>query len=77
MEIVVTERDVQDHLGRPITDQELEAVVRPLLARGVTLEGVLDALRATEKPVRQASDGELRTIRYEALPDGSLRRIRE
>lgn len=74
---MVSEREVQDHLGRPLSDQELEAVVRPLLARGVTLEGVLDALRRTEKPVRQAQDHELRTIKYEALLDGTLRRIRE
>lgn len=72
----MNERKVEELLGRPITDQERDAIVLPLLGRGVSPGGVADALRATEKPKRPAKDSELRTIRYEALGD-SLRRIPE
>lgn len=67
--------EVERILGRPLTGQELEAIVRPLLERGVSPRGVVDALRATETRKPPAGDDSLRTIRYEALQDGTARRI--
>jgi hypothetical protein len=66
--------EVERLLGRPLTDQEHPIATR-LLEQGYAAERVAEALRATEKPVRQASDDELRTVRFEALQDGTVRRI--
>jgi len=68
------ESEIEALLGRPVTDQERDAIIQPLLGRGVTVQGVVEALRATETPVRQLADEELRTIRFEAV-GGEVARI--
>jgi hypothetical protein len=68
--------ELEGLLGHLLTDDQLQIAQR-LLDLGVTPRGVAETLRTTETPVKQAQDHELRTVRYEALGDGSARRIPE